>query len=65
VLPLGSFDIILGMDWLQAFSPMKINWKSKWMSIPYGSKSVLLQGLLFHDSDCSVAQLFSISSGPS
>jgi hypothetical protein len=64
VLPLGSFDLILGMDWLQAFSPMKINWKSKWMSIPYGSRSVLLQGLLPDDSDCFVAQLFSISSEP-
>lgn len=25
VLPLGIYDLILGMDWLEAFSPMKIN----------------------------------------
>jgi hypothetical protein len=26
ILPLGLYDLILGMDWLGAFSPMKINW---------------------------------------
>jgi len=25
VLPLGSYDVIFGMDWLDAFSTMKIN----------------------------------------
>ena len=25
VIQLGSYDIILGMDWLEAFSPMKVN----------------------------------------
>jgi hypothetical protein len=24
VLPLASYDMILGMDWLEAFSPMKV-----------------------------------------
>jgi hypothetical protein len=62
VLPLGSYDVILGMDWLAAFSPMKINWRSKWMSIAYGSRSVLLHGMGADTDDCSVVQLFSISS---
>lgn len=44
-LPLGSFDIILGMDWLEAFSPMKVHWADKWISIPYGNRQILLQGL--------------------
>jgi hypothetical protein len=26
VLPLGSYDMIVGMDWLEAFSPMKVDW---------------------------------------
>lgn len=34
VLPLGSFDMILGMDCLEAFSPMKVHWAQKWISIP-------------------------------
>ena len=46
ILPLQHFDLILGMDWLESFSPMKVHWKLKWMSIPYGSSTVLLQGLL-------------------
>lgn len=36
VLPLGTYDLIVGMDWLEAFSPMKVHWQEKWMSIPYG-----------------------------
>lgn len=46
ILPLQQFDLILGMDWLESFSPMKIHWKLKWMSIPYGNSTVLLQGIL-------------------
>jgi hypothetical protein len=45
LLPLGSFDLIIGMDWLEAFSPMKVHWAEKWLSIPYGSSHILLQGL--------------------
>lgn len=45
VLPLSSYDIILGMDWLVCHSPMKVHWLQKWMIIPYQESSVLLQGL--------------------
>jgi hypothetical protein len=61
VIPLGSYDIILGMDWLEAFSPMHVNWKEKWMSIPYGAGTFLLQRFVPPDSDCSMIQLFSLS----
>jgi len=37
VLSLGSYDMIIGMDWLEAFSPMKVHWLQKWICIPYGS----------------------------
>jgi hypothetical protein len=30
-LPLSSYDMILGLDWLESFSPMKIDWKKKWI----------------------------------
>ena len=46
VLPLQHFELILGMDWLESFSPMKVHWKFKWMTIPYSSSSVTLQGIL-------------------
>ena len=35
VLPLGSFDVVIGMDWLATYSPMQIHWQEKWMAIPY------------------------------
>jgi hypothetical protein len=35
VLPLGSFDVVVGMDWLATYSPMYIHWQEKWMAIPY------------------------------
>jgi hypothetical protein len=56
VLPLGLYDLILGMDWLEAFSPMKINWQQKWMSITYGSQQVLLHSSHPLVSECSVVQ---------
>ena len=36
ILQLGSYDMIVGMDWLEAFSPMRVDWQHKWMNIPYG-----------------------------
>lgn len=62
VLPLGSYDMIVGIDWPEAFSPMKIHWQQKWMLIPYGSIQILLQGNLTEDASCSIIQLFHIAS---
>jgi hypothetical protein len=45
VLPLSHYDIIVGMDWLESFSPMKVHWRQKWMLIPYLGTHSLLQGL--------------------
>jgi hypothetical protein len=45
ILPLGHYDIILGMDWLQLFSPMKVDWRRRWFAIPYSGTTVLLQGI--------------------
>lgn len=45
VLPLEHYDLIVGMDWLEKFSPMKVHWKQKWMVIPYLGSHSLLQGV--------------------
>ena len=45
VVPPLHYDIIVGMDWLEAYSPMKVHWKNKWMSVPYAGSSIILQGL--------------------
>ncbi|CAD6260028.1 unnamed protein product [Miscanthus lutarioriparius] len=34
ILQLNSYDLILGMDWLEIYSPMEIHWKAKWISLP-------------------------------
>ena len=45
VLPLGSFDVVIGMDWSATYSPMKIHWQEKWMAIQYKGQLIVLQGL--------------------
>ena len=44
ILPLHHFDMILGMDWLEAFSPMKIHWQQKWLALPYNGSTTFIQG---------------------
>jgi hypothetical protein len=46
VLPLSGYDMVLGMDWLEMFSPMEVNWKDKWISFQANGKLVKLQGIL-------------------
>ena len=46
LLPLTHFDIILGIDWLEQYSPMQVHWKFKWIQFQYGDSQVQLQGLL-------------------
>lgn len=45
ILHLDSYDLILGMDWLEKYSPMHIHWRSKWISLPYQDSTILLQGM--------------------
>jgi hypothetical protein len=45
-LPLPSVDLVLGMDWLQARSPMRVDRLNKWMIIPYQDTSICLQGIV-------------------
>lgn len=45
ILPLKCYDIIVGLDWLEISSPMKVHWSEKWMSFYYQGKKVKLQGV--------------------
>lgn len=64
-IPLAQYGIILGMDWLQRFSPMKVDWLHRWLLIPHKGTSVKLQGTIpedaVHDQEILV-QIFSLSS---
>ena len=58
LLPLASYDGIIGLDWLAQHSPMQVDWVQKWMSFSYQGTVVTLQGLLPEDVAVTV---FSIS----
>ena len=64
VLPLPQYDFILGMDWLQLFSPMKVDWKNQWLNIPYRGQNVRLQGVSASSKEPTqfMVQIFSMSS---
>ena len=46
VLQLGSYDIILGIDWLEKWGVMKCHWAEKWIQFDYNGQAVKLQGVL-------------------
>ena len=46
VIPLGGYDIILGMDWLEQWGVMQCHWAEKLIQFEYQQKTVRLQGVL-------------------
>ena len=42
VLPLGGYDVIIGMDWLQSHTPMRVDWLGKRMAFWADGKMVML-----------------------
>lgn len=62
ILHLDSYDLILGMDWLEQYSPMSIHWGSKWISFPYRGTTIVLQGLTSPPSTDLVFQLLTTDS---
>lgn len=45
VLPLGAYDVILGVDWLKQHGPIKGDWDLKTIRVTNGDKRVTLQGV--------------------
>jgi hypothetical protein len=46
-LPLQHFDVVLGYDWLEEFSPMKVHWAEKWIAVPYAEGTMVLKGIMY------------------
>jgi hypothetical protein len=46
LLDLGAYDGVLGMDWLDSFSPMNCDWRGKAISFDYQGNWITLQGVL-------------------
>jgi hypothetical protein len=59
---LGLYDLIIGMDWPEVFSPMKVHWEQKYMLILYDLVQIALQGLNPETAACSVIQLYHVAS---
>lgn len=56
VLPLGTYDAILGMDWLEENSPMFVDWRAKRIEIHAANATICLQG---HDAQSTVRHTIS------
>jgi hypothetical protein len=57
---LPCYDMVVGMDWLQTFSPMRVDWVKKWLIIPYHGTNVALYGQNKLVHECSVVELFMV-----
>ena len=63
VLPIASYDMIGGIDWLARFSPMNVDWQNKWLAIPYDGSTVILQGILAPPStECAIVTVYQLES---
>ena len=63
VLDLSTYDAILGFDWLETHSPMKVHWQQKWMIIPYQNSSIMLYSSLSDLPEGSLLQICSLLHG--
>lgn len=61
VIPLDHYELILGMDWLEQHSPIKVHWKQKWISIPYKGSTAILHGFSPSHVDTLMVQVCSIA----
>lgn len=51
VIPLGAYDIILGMDWVENHNPMTCDWKKKWIEFSHNDQKIRLLGIPPQDND--------------
>lgn len=42
--PLGSYDGIIGLDWLSSHSPMLVDWQNHWISFQHNNVSITILG---------------------
>jgi hypothetical protein len=61
VFAIAAYDVIIGMDWLEKYSTMRVRWKNKWMEIPYDNQTVSMQGIVPHMPDEVLVQLCVLS----
>ncbi|CAN6292538.1 unnamed protein product [Urochloa humidicola] len=52
VIPLGCYDMILGMEWLEDHSPMWVHWKRKRLRFSYQGARITLRGVKENTKAC-------------
>jgi hypothetical protein len=45
IIDTGAYDLVLGTDWLEQFSPMTCDWLAKWIEFKYNQNIIRLQGM--------------------
>jgi hypothetical protein len=61
IIHLSHYDMIIGYDWLEEFSPMRLHWKDKWKAIPYQNAAVVIHGISSLDPQVPEAQVCQLS----
>lgn len=62
LFPLGSYDGIVGLDWLSNHSPMTIDWEYHWLSFVHEGKDVTLLGTAAMLPEITIVELCSLLS---
>jgi hypothetical protein len=57
VLPLKCYDMILGEDWLEQYSPMWVHWTKKIMRFVHNGSSITLRGVKPEVTKCSAVSV--------
>jgi hypothetical protein len=53
--------MVIGMEWLERLSPMKVHWAQEWLTIPYHKSQVTLQGILPLVIDYNMVELLHLA----
>jgi hypothetical protein len=62
VLDLPNLDMVVGMEWLERYSPVRVHLSQKWLTIPYQGSQITLQGLTPGILNCAMIELLHIHS---
>jgi hypothetical protein len=60
IMDMGAYDLVLGMDWLEQFTPMTYDWLHKWIEFQYHNTTVRLQGIKYDHQQPQELQEISI-----
>lgn len=52
LLPIGTYDVILGTDWLMTLGTMNIDWSKKCMEFTKANKPIKVQGIQVQVDQC-------------